>query len=242
MVQPGDESRVSVLPPIVAGICESSLLFQVLKIYRNKVHHLDQGWFAVKNRSIQERRNGFGLDLGDASERAFFSCEEPWKTLSPGRTGLGSLKEFLGDTVNNMLQNNIDILLQKIQRMTTSTAGSRATNSVDLRGTIDYGQESLDALCTLSENTSQLDQSSSTEHDSDPDLEAGSIRRRPTVLINACTVALTVALVMTLIGLGCEQLAQEIATDGSCYRLFLLVTAPLQIFASLVSHLQVLCE
>ena len=68
------------------------------------------------------------------------------------------------------------------------------------------------------------------------DLEEGPIKRRPTILVNSFTVALTVALVMTLIALGCRQIAQEIAIDGKWWRVFLLFTAPLQIFVSLVSY------
>lgn len=76
--------------------------------------------------------------------------------------------------------------------------------------------------------------------DVESDLEAGLIKKRPTILINACSVALTVALVLTLLGLGCQQLAQEVGTDGSWYRLLLLTTAPLQTFVSLVSHCRAL--
>ncbi|CAK7225899.1 hypothetical protein SCUCBS95973_006018 [Sporothrix curviconia] len=57
--------------------------------------------------------------------------------------------------------------------------------------------------------------------------------KRPTMLINCFTVALTMMLAMTLLGLGCEQLAQEFTTDGSWTRLLLLITILPQIFVCL---------
>ncbi|KUI61890.1 Interferon-induced GTP-binding protein Mx2 [Cytospora mali] len=203
---------------------------RILKICRNKEYHLDQGWFALKNLSVQERREGYNLDQRSASENAFFSCD-PWNKLSHGRAGLTPLREFLGDMVYSMLQDSIDILVQKIQSMTDSSAGVQFESSIDIRRTVNENRDSLDQLRGVSQPASEFYKTSLSEQESD--LEVGSIKKRPTILINAITVALTIALVLTLIGLGCQQLAQEVATDGSWYRLFLLVTAPPQIFVSL---------
>lgn len=57
--------------------------------------------------------------------------------------------------------------------------------------------------------------------------------KRPTMLINAFTVGLTMMLAMTLLGLGCEQLAQEFTTDHSWTRLLLIITVVPQIFVCL---------
>ncbi|KAL1887207.1 hypothetical protein Sste5346_010361 [Sporothrix stenoceras] len=57
--------------------------------------------------------------------------------------------------------------------------------------------------------------------------------KRPTMLINAFTVGLTMMLAMTLLGLGCEQLAQEFTTDHNWTRLLLLITVMPQIFVCL---------
>ncbi len=148
--------------------------------------------------------------------------------LNSSRAGLTSLKEFLGDMVQDMLQGNINILAQKILSTVESRTGSHFTDSSSSRHAVDEKQDSLDHLRPVHEETSSSEK--------DPDLEAGQTKKRPTILINAFSVALTIALVLTLVGLGCQQLAQEIGTDGSYYRLFLLVTAPLQVFVSLVSH------
>jgi hypothetical protein len=91
-----------------------------------------------------------------------------------------------------------------------------------------------ESIYEVEETPSSHGQSSAS---ADLDLEAGrdEKQKRPTILINTCTVGLTIALVLTLVGLGCQQMAQEFGTDGSWYRWLLLVTAPLQIFVSLVS-------
>lgn len=140
--------------------------------------------------------------------------------------------------VNGMMQENINMLVQKIQSMSGgSTVGSHThTNSTDTRDMIDEKHEDIDPLHNISEPTSEATASATSTNELEEDLEVGAVKRRPTILINACTVALTIALVMTLIGLGCQELAQEVATDGNYLRLLLLITAPLQIFVSLVSH------
>lgn len=147
---------------------------------------MDKGWFAVKNRSLEERNYGYDLHQRNATEDAFF-IRYPWNKLSHNRAGIAPLREFLGG---------------------------------------------LEKPHPVSEHISEVSETSSS--DEEMDLEAGVPIRRPTMLISAVSVALTVALVLTLVGLGCQQLAQEIATDGNWLRLLLLVTAPPQIFVSLV--------
>ncbi|KAK2669628.1 Dynamin [Fusarium oxysporum f. sp. vasinfectum] len=67
----------------------------------------------------------------------------------------------------------------------------------------------------------------------DADLEFASDAPRPTPLLNAVIVALTVAICLCLIALGCSTMAMEIASEGGWTRLFLLVTAVPQIILSL---------
>ncbi|KAF4119264.1 Glycosyl transferase family 2 [Geosmithia morbida] len=243
IVQRGDENRV-------------------LRLTRNKEHHLAQGWFALKNLSTQERRDGLGFDRRNVVEGDFFS-QPPWNEIDRSRAGIKSLKEFLGDRANGMLQENVNLLLEKIQILTESSSASTGLNAgsvgltpiqtglnssgtgltsvrarfADSTVTVD---EKRERLRTVIEFPSEADPPSSEKHGTD--LEAGSIKKRPTMLINACTVGLTIALVLTLVGLGCRQLAQEIATDGDWYRLFLLVTTPLQIFVSLFFCQAIICS
>lgn len=199
---------------------------------------MDRGWFAVRNRSVQERHDGYDLDQRNASENVFFS-RDPWSKIGHNRAGITPLREFLGDIVYSMLQEDIDLLLLKIQGMTGSTSAVRFASSIDSRRSVDESRYSVDQSHPVSEHISDVDETS-TCNEQDSDLEVGTIKRRPTILISACTVGLTLILVLALVGLGCSQLAQEIATDGNWYRLFLLITAPPQIFVSLVRVLQVL--
>lgn len=203
-----------------------------MKVAANKDHYLHRGWFAVKNRSVQERRDGYDLERRNLSEQAFFSLD-PWNKIGAGRVGLPALRDFLADMVQDMLQENINTLVQTILSTAETRTHSRFT-SISSRHTIDEKQDSFDHLHPVHERISEVDESGS---DTDEvDLEAGGPKKRPTMLINSVSVALTVTIVLTLIGLGCQQLAQEVATDLSCVRLLLLVTAPPQIFVSLVSH------
>jgi hypothetical protein len=148
--------------------------------------------------------------------------------------------------VNNMLQDNINTLAHQIVSMAgPDTPGSpQRTMSIDSKRTVDHMRREnhphlpprpvYESIYEVEETPSSHGQSAAS---ADLDLEAGrdEKRKRPTILINTCTVGLTIALVLTLVGLGCQQMAQEFGTDRSWHRLLLLLTAPLQIFVSLVS-------
>lgn len=218
---------------------------KVVRVARNKVHRLAQGWFAVRNASPQERRDGLLSDpeVRDATEAAFFASRgDAWAKLSRGRTGLAALRGFLRDTVDALLQESIDRLMREIQRLSLGPAPS----TVGIANSVDIADEKhhLHAVSEVASGAGLVSASASSgelglakETEGDDDVEAGPGRKRPTVLINACTVALCLILVMTLVGFSCKQLAQEIATDGNWFRLLLLVTAPLQVFVSLVGPL-----
>lgn len=182
---------------------------------------------------MQERRDGYNLEQRNASENAFFMRDQ-WNNIGHSRAGITALGEFLGDMVYSMLQEDIDLLLLKIQGLTEPTSAVRFASSIDSIRPVFESRHSIVRSYPVSEHVSDVDETS-TCNDEDSDLEVGSIKKRPTILISAFSVGLTLMLVMALIGLGCEQLAQEIATDGSWLRLLLLITAPLQVFVSLVS-------
>jgi hypothetical protein len=217
---------------------------QILKTVGNKEHHLHQGWFAVKNRSVQARRDDCDLDQRNQSEIAFFS-REPWKQLSQSRVGLTSLREFLGDMVYNLLQDNINVLTHQIVSMSGAEpyASSQRTKSIDSKWTDHMRRDShahpyphpvYESIHEVEETPRRPGQAFAP---ADLDLEAARDQKhkRPTILINACSVALTLALVLLLVALGSRLMAQELGMDGSWHRFLLLVTAPLQIFVSLVS-------
>lgn len=67
------------------------------------------------------------------------------------------------------------------------------------------------------------------------DEESGAYlpEKRPMHLQNAVLVALTMIIVVTLIGLGCRSLATEIGVDGDYSRVLFLLLTPIQIFFTL---------
>ncbi|EPE05345.1 glycosyl transferase family 2 [Ophiostoma piceae UAMH 11346] len=236
---------------------------RVLRIFRNKQHHLKQGWFAVKNWSLAERRkfeeehvpeeasggatskanaetiSEHQLQARNASECVFFS-RSPWDSLAQiDRSGVVVLREFLRDLVISTLQSRIDAILSLVPMPNGSTSDhSGHSGGSSIQAEHEHGPVAetepgaADSSKTVHYEKEQINHKQNTAESGD-NLEAGVIKKRPTVIYNAVSVCLTIILTLTLVGLGCEQLAQEIATDGDWTRLFLLVTTPLQVFVSL---------
>ena len=71
------------------------------------------------------------------------------------------------------------------------------------------------------------------------DSETGLVvpQERPTFLINTILVALTLTLIVTVIGAGYRQIAIEISVDRNMLRLAFLALTPVQVFFTLVSSL-----
>jgi hypothetical protein len=68
------------------------------------------------------------------------------------------------------------------------------------------------------------------------DLEAAlQLETRPTLLINPIMVGITLLILVSALGIGWRNLAQEVTVDGSFLRLALVACTPAQIFVSLVS-------
>ena len=70
------------------------------------------------------------------------------------------------------------------------------------------------------------------------DSETGDImpQHRPTHLMNTILVALTLILIVTVLGAGYRELAIEIAVDKGYIRLAFIVLTPVQVFFTLVSQ------
>ena len=68
------------------------------------------------------------------------------------------------------------------------------------------------------------------------DSETGLVvpQERPTYLLNTILVALTLTLIVTVLGSGFRQIAIEISVDRNMLRLAFLALAPVQIFFTLV--------
>jgi hypothetical protein len=70
------------------------------------------------------------------------------------------------------------------------------------------------------------------------DIEAGEARSqyRPTNVLNSVQVAITIMLIMTMLGFGYKQLAFQILVDKGWWRLAFLAMFPVLVFFSLVCH------
>ncbi|KAK0388883.1 hypothetical protein NLU13_5126 [Sarocladium strictum] len=198
----------------------------LLKTLRNKERYLGYPWFAARGLSSEERDQGYTFGKRAFVEESFFS-QETWANLKRDRAGAFALRDHLKNAINTMLQDNIDLLLTKLQDTAHSIATSQSVSDVAAQAAID--EEPITHLHEKAE--SSIRHASSVA--SHADLEWASEAPRQTQLLNAITVALTSALCLSLIGFGCRQLALEIASERGWTRLLLLLTAPPQIFVSL---------
>lgn len=75
------------------------------------------------------------------------------------------------------------------------------------------------------------------------DAETGEARpgQRPTHVINSVQVALTIVLIMTMLGFGYRQIAFQVLVDKGYWRMAFLIMTPVLIFFSLVSYKHGLC-
>ncbi|KAH7220445.1 glycosyl hydrolase catalytic core-domain-containing protein [Fusarium redolens] len=192
----------------------------VLRAMRNKERYLGHPWFAARSLSDEERDQDCTLDKRNSIENSFFS-QEQWATVKRRRVGALALKHHLEARVNAMLQDNVELLMTRLNTSSHSVAPVYPINSFATRETTD-GVQSVNIYAT-SEGTVVTD----------TDLEFASDAPRPTQLLNAITVALTVAVCLSLIGLGCRTMALEIASEGGWTRLLLLLTPVPQIVLSL---------
>jgi len=87
------------------------------------------------------------------------------------------------------------------------------------------------------EKSADIAQKSSQVNVIEVDPETGEVvpQHRPTHLMNTVLVALTLILVVTVLGAGYRELAIEIAVDKGWIRLAFLALTPIQVFFTLVS-------
>ncbi|KAG4261955.1 hypothetical protein FPRO04_13985 [Fusarium proliferatum] len=187
----------------------------VLRAMRNKERHLGHPWFALRSLSSAERDQDCTLETRNSIEESFFS-EMEWAVLKRRRrVGAPALKDHLKTRVNVMLRGSIDLLTTILNTPSHSVAPTRAPSVTEKAQPTEVYATSQETVVA------------------DVDLEFASDAPRPTPLLNAFIVGLTVAICLCLIALGCSTMALEIASEGHWYRLFLLVTAPPQIILSL---------
>ncbi|KAF5989794.1 hypothetical protein FBULB1_559 [Fusarium bulbicola] len=187
----------------------------MLRAMRNKERHLGHPWFATRSLSSDERGENCALEKRNSVEDSFFS-EMEWAILKRRRrVGAPALKDHLKTRVNVMLRGSIDLLTTILNTPSHSVAPTRAPSFTEKAQPTNVYATSQETVVA------------------DVDLEFASDAPRPTPLLNAVIVGLTVAICLCLIGLGCSAMALEVASEGRWYRFFLLVTALPQIILSL---------
>ncbi|OJI99742.1 hypothetical protein ASPVEDRAFT_60628 [Aspergillus versicolor CBS 583.65] len=87
----------------------------VLRIAKNEVEKLTHGWFAVKNRSTQEIKEGITVEGRHRKEREFFSTTAPWTELPKDRVGIYALKKFLGGLLYDHIRSEFPNVLKDIE-------------------------------------------------------------------------------------------------------------------------------
>ena len=93
----------------------------VLNIAKNSVEELKHGWFAVKNRSTREIREGVTIPQRHERERVFFSTA-PWNQIASERRGVGHLKKRLGHLLFEHIRKEFPSLIKDIEKLHETTS------------------------------------------------------------------------------------------------------------------------
>lgn len=82
--------------------------------------HLKHGWFAVKNRSTKEIKEGVTMAQRNINEKQFFNTA-PWTNLRRDRVGIGPLKSFLGQALFDHIRNEFPGLVNEVRNLAKET-------------------------------------------------------------------------------------------------------------------------
>lgn len=78
------------------------------------MEHLKHGWFAVKNRSAKDIKNGVTIEERHVNEENFFMTY-PWSSLPRDRVGIKPLKSFLGKLLYEHIRSEFPALVRDIE-------------------------------------------------------------------------------------------------------------------------------
>lgn len=78
------------------------------------MEHLKHGWFAVRNRSAKDIKNGVTIEERHVNEENFFTTY-PWSTLGKDRVGIKPLKSFLGKLLYEHIRSEFPALVRDIE-------------------------------------------------------------------------------------------------------------------------------
>ncbi|PYH75340.1 P-loop containing nucleoside triphosphate hydrolase protein [Aspergillus uvarum CBS 121591] len=93
----------------------------VIRIAKNMVERLHHGWFAVKNRSTKDIRDGVSIEERNIREKEFFSTEKPWTELASDRVGIDNVKSFLGRLLYNHIKGEFPSMVKEIEDQAQET-------------------------------------------------------------------------------------------------------------------------
>jgi hypothetical protein len=88
------------------------------------VERLHHGWFAVKNRSTMDIREGVTMEERNIREREFFAQVEPWTELPKDRVGIDNVKHFLGGLLYDHIKGEFPSMVKEIEDQARETQDS----------------------------------------------------------------------------------------------------------------------
>ncbi|CAG8424117.1 unnamed protein product [Penicillium salamii] len=93
----------------------------VLRIAKNEVERLTHGWFAVRNRSTKEIKEGVTIEGRHRKEKEFFSTMQPWTELQKDRVSINALKYFLGHLLYDHIRSEFPAVVADIEKLSLET-------------------------------------------------------------------------------------------------------------------------
>lgn len=117
---------------------------------------LINGWFAVRNRSTKEIKEGVTIAQRHINEKQFFNTA-PWTNLRRDRVGIGPLKSFLGQVLFDHIRNEFPSLVNEVENLAKETRkslkglGPSRQTSADqrrylIRSAVEYQRDVSNAL------------------------------------------------------------------------------------------------
>ncbi|KIO22289.1 hypothetical protein M407DRAFT_28165 [Tulasnella calospora MUT 4182] len=91
-----------------------------LRILRNEINTLENGWFAVKQPDFQQLERGISWEAARIGERDFFSTTQPWSNLEDkhrNRIGSAALADHLGQMLSDLASTKLPAVLASINRL-----------------------------------------------------------------------------------------------------------------------------
>src|SRR3954452_21038587 len=85
-----------------------------MNIACNKKLELSQGWFVVRNRSVDEMKTGVSSQQRHLKEEELFN-RDPWDTLPRDRRGTEALKTFLANLLCKEIQDIFPQVLRELK-------------------------------------------------------------------------------------------------------------------------------